>query len=126
MRIRSGARLEKVPAICLVLRTFSLSGIGIRSTVGRPCRAKVRWPSSPEDVEASEVGVAQCRDDGVPPALGEVLPLVDDDLVKPFGFGHRLGERHHLYREDLLPVRLSSSDPGRTPQPMPRLWNVPT
>jgi hypothetical protein len=51
------------------------------------------------------VGVALCRDDGVPPVLGEVLPLVDDGLVKPFGFGQRLGERHHLYREELLPVR---------------------
>jgi hypothetical protein len=72
------------------------------------------------------LGVAQGCEDGGPPALGEVLRLVDDDRVEPFSLRQRLASDTICVGSNSSQYALSSSEPGRTPQPMPRLWNVPT
>jgi hypothetical protein len=57
-----------------------------------------------EDVQTAVLPVLERRQHSRPPALREVLRLVDDDGVEPLGLGALTRQGDHLGREELLPV----------------------
>ncbi|BDX32234.1 hypothetical protein TUM20985_27810 [Mycobacterium antarcticum] len=121
----------KALAIWRVLRRLWSRINGTRGTGGEPKRSKTRCPLVAEHVDAALDGVLQRSEQRVPPGVGEVLRLVDDDRVEAVAeveFGYEIG---HLERKVALPelhglvIAQSLVGPGG-PHCLPRSWNSPT
>ena len=85
-----------------------------------------------EHVEAAGLVVLERGQQRVPPGVGEVLGLVDDDRVEPVAGLQLCCEIGHLERQVVLPelhglvTAMASSGPSGAPQSLPRSWNSPT